>query len=67
MASVMNIFSKIDNFFKEVKVEIKKVNWPTRKETIRYTLIIIGVSIATAAFLGGVDFIFTRLLEKFIL
>ncbi len=67
MPSIINIFSKIDNFFKEVKLEIKKVNWLTTKETIRYTLIIIGVSIATAAFLGGIDFLFTRLLDKFIL
>ncbi|MCP6718095.1 MAG: preprotein translocase subunit SecE [Patescibacteria group bacterium] len=67
MPSIMNIFSKIDNFFKEVKLEIKKVNWPTTKETIRYTLIIIGVSIVTAAFLGGIDFLFTRVLDKFIL
>lgn len=67
MPSIVNIFSKIDNFFKEVKLEIKKVNWPTTKETIRYTLIIIGVSIVTAAFLGGIDFLFTRVLDKFIL
>jgi len=43
------------------------VNWPTTKETIRYTLIIIGVSIVTAAFLGGIDFLFTRVLDRFIL
>lgn len=67
MPSILNIFSKIDNFFKEVKLEIKKVNWPTAKETARYTLIVIGVSIVTAAFLGGIDFLFTRVLDKFIL
>ena len=67
MPSIVNIFSKIDNFFKEVKLEIKKVNWPTAKETTRYTLIIIGVSIVTAAFLGGIDFLFTRVLDRFIL
>jgi len=63
----MNFFSKIINFFKEVKTEIKKVNWPTRKETIRYTLIVIGVSIALAIFLGGLDFLFTTILNKIIL
>ncbi len=67
MPGIVNIFSKIDNFFKEVKLEIKKVNWPTAKETARYTLIVIGVSIVTAAFLGGIDFLFTRVLDKFIL
>jgi preprotein translocase subunit SecE len=46
---------------------MKKVNWPTKDETIKYTLIVIGVSLAVAAFLGGLDFIFTWLLNKFII
>ncbi|XOB41642.1 MAG: preprotein translocase subunit SecE [Candidatus Nealsonbacteria bacterium] len=58
---------KILTFLKEVRLEIKKVNWPTRQETLRYTLIVIGISIAVAIFLGGIDFIFTTLLNKFIL
>jgi preprotein translocase subunit SecE len=59
--------NKIVTFLKEVRLEMKKVNWPTREETIKYTLIVIGVSLAVAAFLGTLDFIFTTLLEKFIL
>jgi preprotein translocase subunit SecE len=57
---------KIINFLKEVKTEIKKVNWPTKKETLRYTLIVILVSIVTSIFLGGLDFVLTTLLNKFI-
>lgn len=63
----MNLFTKITTFLKEVRLEMKKVNWPTRKETTRYTLIVIGVSLVVAAFLGGLDFIFTTLLNKFVL
>ena len=63
----MNFLNKITTFFKEVRLEMKKVNWPTRKETIRYTLIVIGVSVAAAVFLGGVDFAFTTILNRFIL
>ena len=62
-----NIPGGITGFLKEVRLEVKKVNWPTRKETLRYTLIVIGVSAVVAAFLGGLDFIFTQLLNKFIL
>jgi preprotein translocase subunit SecE len=62
-----NILSRFLSFFKEVKTEMKRVNWPTRKETIRYTLIVVGISIAVAIFLGGLDFIFRFLLEKFVL
>jgi len=64
---ISNLPKKIVSFLKEVKLEMKKVNWPTRKETIKYTLIIIAVSIAVAMFLGGLDYIFTTMLNKFIL
>lgn len=36
--------------------ELKKVNWPTRKETIRYTLGVLGLSFAVAIILGLIDF-----------
>jgi preprotein translocase subunit SecE len=58
---------KIITFLKEVKLEIKKINWPTRQQTIRYTLIVIGISVVVAVFLGGLDFIFTTLLDLFVL
>jgi preprotein translocase subunit SecE len=61
------MFNKIITFLKEVQLEIKKVNWPTREETIKYTLIVIAVSLAVAIFLGGFDFLFTTLLNWFII
>lgn len=65
--NLKNIPSKIIIFLKEVRLEMKKVNWPTRQETIRKTLVVIGISVAVAAFLGTLDFIFTTLLNKFVL
>ena len=61
-----NIINKIITYLKEVKVEIKKVNWPTANQTMRYTLIVIGVSVAIAMFLGGLDFLFTTVITKFL-
>ncbi|MFH1575837.1 MAG: preprotein translocase subunit SecE [Candidatus Nealsonbacteria bacterium] len=61
------MLSKISLFLKEVRLEVKKVNWPTRHQTIRYTMIVLGISFVIAVFLGGLDFLFTILLEKFIL
>jgi len=63
----MKFLNKIITFLKEVRLEIKKVNWLTKRETIRYTLIVIGVSVVLAIFLGGLDFLFTRFLNKFVL
>jgi preprotein translocase subunit SecE len=62
----MEFISKITTFFKEVKMEMKKVNWPTKEETIRYTLIVIAISVVIAIYLGGLDFIFTTILNKFV-
>ena len=63
---IANLPQKIITFLKEVKLEMKKVNWPTRQETLKYTLVVIGVSVAVAAFLGGLDFILSILLTKFV-
>lgn len=64
---ISNLPRKIITFLKEVRLEMKKVNWPTKRETIKYTLIVVGVSIAVAIFLGGLDFIFATILNKFVL
>ncbi|MDO8601075.1 MAG: preprotein translocase subunit SecE [bacterium] len=61
------MFTKIATFLKEVRLEMKKVNWPTRHETVKYALLVIGVSLSVAIFLGGIDFLFTTILNKFLL
>jgi preprotein translocase subunit SecE len=52
--------NKLTNYFKESVAEMKKVTWPTKKETYNYTLLVIGISIAVALFLGLLDYIFTE-------
>jgi len=63
----INFLKKLIPFLKEVRLEIKKINWPSRKETIRYTLIVLGVTLVVAAFLGGLDYIFSSILNNIIL
>jgi preprotein translocase subunit SecE len=63
----MNILNKFTNYLKEVKTELKKVNMPTKQETIKYTLIVIGLSLVVSLFLGGCDLLFTFLVSKFLL
>ena len=46
----------IKRYFKGAIQELKKVNWPTRKETIHYTLGVLGLSFAVAIILGIIDF-----------
>jgi len=64
--NLQNLPSKISKYLKEVKSEMTKVTWPTRKETLRYTLVVIFVSLIVAAFLGGLDYIFTLILREII-
>jgi preprotein translocase subunit SecE len=59
--------ANITGYFKEVKTEMKKVDWPSRKQAGKYALAIIIVSLIAGAFLGVLDFVFTSLLERFIL
>ncbi len=46
----------ITTFFKEVKSELSKVVWPSRNDTIRYTIAVIVFSIAVALILGAADY-----------
>ncbi|MBI2958515.1 MAG: preprotein translocase subunit SecE [Chloroflexi bacterium] len=48
-------------FFTETWGEFKKVVWPSRKETVRLTSIVIAITVSLGLILGGVDWLFTRL------
>ena len=51
-----NIFTKTAQFLREVKVELKKVAWPSRKQTIGSTAVVIALVMLISLFLGVVDF-----------
>ncbi len=50
-------------FFSEVKAELLKVTWPTKDEVTRLTAVVIIISLVVGLFLGGLDFIFTKVIE----
>ena len=50
-----NIFGKAAQFLREVKVELKKVAWPSRKQTIGSTVVVIALVMIISIFLGAVD------------
>ena len=57
--------NKFIDFLKEVKIELSKVNWPTRNQTVQYTLVVLSLSFGLAI-LGGLDFVFQFGLNKFV-
>ena len=50
-------FARIKQWFKETKAELKKVQWPTRKQTINNTLIVIACVIVVGVFIALFDFV----------
>ena len=58
--------SKITEYLKETKTELKHVIWPTKNQTFYYTLIVIILSVIIAYYLGVFDFIFSQGLQKII-
>lgn len=58
--------NKIINYIKESKDELKKVVWPSRQETTKYTILVIGISLGVAFFLGILDLGLNFVLEQVI-
>lgn len=53
---------RLTNYVKDTRAEMNHVNWPTRQQTIRFTIMVIVISVIVAAVLGLSDFIFSKLL-----
>ena len=56
-------FSRIARSFRDMKGEVKKVVWPSRKQIINNTLIVIAVMIIAAVIVGGIDFVLTLIAD----
>lgn len=54
--------SKISTYFKGVKAELKKVNWPTKKELTNYTIVVFATTAALTIVIWGLDLVFKNLL-----
>jgi len=58
---------KIIKFLREAYAEMKKVSWPSREQTIQYTVLVIIISVGVALFLGVLDYIFGDFVKNVIL
>ena len=54
--------NRIVRYFRETRAELRKVVWPSRKETTRLSAIVVAVTVGLSAFLGLVDLVFSRLI-----
>ena len=53
-------------YFKDTRAELRHVAWPTRTQTIVYTILVAAISLGTAAYLGLFDFLFTTGLTQLV-
>jgi preprotein translocase subunit SecE len=54
---------QVAGFFRDSQIEVRKVVWPTRQETLQTTMLVIGVVVAVAIFLWTLDLILGRLVR----
>jgi len=57
------IFEKVKQFLKDSKTELRKVTWPTSKQTLASTSVVIIVVVIISVFLGVVDFGLSKIIR----
>ncbi len=58
--------NRIVQFLREVRAELRKVTWPTRRQMVIYTGVVVGLCLAMALFLGGIDAIGAWLVSRLV-
>ena len=64
MANARELLDQSTQFFKEVWIELKKVHWPSWKETRAATLVVVIAVMVFAIFLGLVDFTLSHVVQR---
>ena len=54
---------RLINYLRDTKAELTHVTWPTQKQAITYTIIVVVLSVATALYLGFFDYLFREILD----
>jgi preprotein translocase subunit SecE len=60
----MDFLRRAQDFVREVLAEFRKVSWPSRQELINSTVVVITVTVVVSLFLGAVDVVLARIVER---
>jgi preprotein translocase subunit SecE len=63
MERIKRIFQKVIQFLSEAKTELKKVTWPTPKQTLASTSVVIIIVFIVAIYLGIIDYVLAKLVK----
>ena len=60
----MDFLKRAQEVVREVVAEFRKVAWPSRQELINSTVVVITVTVVVSLFLGAVDVVLARIVER---
>ena len=60
---IKGLTEKVKQFYTEVRVELKKISWPSRKETVASTSVVLIIVLIISFFLGLVDMALSRVIK----
>lgn len=53
-------------YIREVRAELSHVSWPTPRQAMLYTALVVVISVIVSAYLGLLDFVFELALKKIV-
>ncbi len=59
--------SRFIQYIRDTKAELAHAKWPTRKQAMGFTILVIAVSIITAIVLGFFDYLLSLVIKKFVI
>lgn len=63
----LGFLGKIGDFLKKVRLELRKVNWPSRKDLQSYTIVVLITVTVLITFIGIIDVALTNIITPFIM
>jgi preprotein translocase subunit SecE len=61
------VVQRVADYLREVSVELRRVDWPTRTELVRMSIVVLVVLSLLALYLGAFDYIFTVVVKRWLL
>ncbi len=62
----MTVIKKLRDYLRGAVSELRKVTWPTQKQTTSYSIVVIALTLGVAAYFGILDFVFSKALNLLI-
>jgi preprotein translocase subunit SecE len=60
------VVERVTTYLREVRVELTRVNWPTRRELVSMTIVVVVVLLALSVYLGLFDYIYTVVVKRWL-